>query len=107
MALSIGQFTKRRGKGQVQDEPSSYKQGKHYNHHSAFVPLGTWSGHSHSGPQRLGGQRRGSAGLMWPLAGQLCAQLLSYLMEDGKDGFGGTAGCLCLLASVSSSIKWI
>ena len=56
---------------------------------------------------KAGGQCRGSAGLMCPLAGQLCAQLLSYLLEDGKDGFGWTAGCLCLLDSVSSSIKWL
>lgn len=49
----------------------------------------------------------GTAGIMWPLAGQICAQLQSYFMEDGKDGFCWTIGCLCLLALVCTSVKWM
>lgn len=39
------------------------------------------------------------AGITWPLARQLCAQPQSYFMEDGKDGFCETPGCLCLQPS--------
>lgn len=37
-----------------------------------------------------------NTGITWPLAGHLCVQPQSYFMEDGKDGFCWTTGCLCL-----------